>query len=129
MHRRHPGAVLLDRQVLRRATTLAIPVFALTAAFLVASCENENWLLEVTFVNHTDADLRIYVSVEPVASVAAGRTVTTQIGGGMDCVSDARAVTEDGQMVAVPPEPLCQRDTWTIEQSDLEPVPSPGPGS
>jgi hypothetical protein len=111
-------------------------VLALTltaSALTLSGCENASRFLEVTFINHTDRDLRIYVSVDPRASVAAGDTVTATIGsgGGGACESDVKASTEDGRFVAEAPGPLCQGDTWTIEQSDLLPAPvtSPSPTS
>jgi len=94
----------------------------MAAAFLLVGCENAGRFLEVTFVNHTDLDLTIYVSVDPRASVPAGEEVTADIDG-RGCSHYVTAMTEDGRFVAEPPGELCSKDTWTIEQSDLLPAP------
>lgn len=105
-----------------RRTATATLVLGVAAAFLLVGCEDTGRFLEVTFVNHTDTDLRIYVSVDPRASVPAGQTVTADIDG-RGCSNYVSARTEDGAFVAEPPGELCSKDTWTIEQSDLVPVP------
>ncbi len=125
--RDHGRSARHGRGFVRIATHTAVAIAVTASAVLLAGCENANMLLRVTFVNHTDRDLRIYVSVDPQASVAAGDTVAATIGGGGGCESDVTAVTEDGRLVADSPDKLRQGDTWTIEQSDLVPAPDPSP--
>jgi hypothetical protein len=87
---------------------------------------------QLTVVNKTDVELRIYVGANSRATMRPGdRLETVPLGAEPDsCLSRTlRAVTKDGTRVATFGPPICDGNEWVITEKDLLLAPTPTPGA
>lgn len=79
-----------------------------------------------TVTNNTKDKLTVEWIGHAVGRVESGDTQDVELGTRQSgcAAGGVTAGFEDGQLVATMPAPICEGDTWVIEESDLVPAPT-----